>query len=577
MSSPVLSFPLADQQQWQDLVTKALKGVAPDSLHHLDEDGLDIAALYQIKAVSPAASDQVPVHRLTAHPAQRLAYGWRVCQPVEADAAPETVNAAILDELTAGATGIYLHLGSGAAAQLEQMLHDVVLGAADIVLDAGPNVGDALAAFAKMARGQGKNLSDISLDLAIDPFAPQADAALLAEGLQIMGGVIGGAGDADITDGVFRLNGWQWHNHGLSQVQELAYLLAAATQIFRSGTAAGLPAELIARKTSMSVALPADMFDGIAKCRALRRGWAGLVTALGLRADSYPLHLQALPSMRMFSLADADMNIMRTTTALLGGAMGGADMMTAYAHDALTGGSAMGRRLARMQQIIMIEESGLGRSLDAAGGAAFIEARTEALAAAAWAGFQGIEAAGGAAVAQAEQRFVAMAEAAARRRDQQLAQGALPLLGITVQPDSRPVGDLAPRWQTIARPAAVIEAIRRQSAKTPPRILILQQGDAADPRREAIRRVLRVGGMSAVHLTLPLALVDAVTIDAVTTARPAIVVLLDLKIDRLDPQVRAQLDHSILPGGIFEADDILPDTAQIAWLIKLADMTKDLD
>ena len=577
MSSPVLSFPLADQQQWQDLVTKALKGVAPDSLHHLDEDGLDIAALYQIKAVSPAASDQVPVHRLTAHPAQRLAYGWRVCQPVEADAAPETVNAAILDELTAGATGIYLHLGSGAATQLEQMLHDVVLGAADIVLDAGPHVGDALAVFAKMARGQGKNLSDISLDLAIDPFAPQADAALLAEGLHLMGGVMGGAGDADITDGVFRLNGWQWHNHGLSQVQELAYLLAAATQIFRSGTEAGLPAELIARKTSMSVALPADMFDGIAKCRALRRGWAGLVTVLGLRADSYPLQLQALPSMRMFSLADADMNIMRTTTALLGGAMGGADMMTAYAHDALTGGSAMGRRLARMQQIMMIEESGLGRSLDAAGGAAFIEARTEALAAAAWAGFQDIEAAGGAAVAQAEQRFAAMAEAAARRRDQQLAQGKLPLLGITVQPDSKPVGDLAPRWQTIARPAAVIEAIRRQSAKTPPRILILQQGDAADPRREAIRRVLRIGGMSAVHLTLPLAPVDAVTIDAVTTARPAIVVLLDLKIDRLDQQVRAQLDHSILPGGIFEADDILPDTAQIAWLIKLADMTKDLD
>ena len=577
MSSPVLSFPLAGQQQWQDLVTKALKGVAPDSLHHLDEDGLDIAALYQIKAVSPAASDQVPVHRLTAHPAQRLAYGWRVCQPVETDAAPETVNAAILDELAGGATGIYLNLGSAAATQLEQMLHDVVLGAADIVLDAGPHVGDALAVFAKMARGQGKNLSDISLDLAIDPFAPQADAALLAEGLHLMGGVMGGAGDADITDGVFRLNGWQWHNHGLSQVQELAYLLAAATQIFRSGTEAGLPAELITRKTSMSVALPADMFDGIAKCRALRRGWAGLVTALGLRADSYPLHLQALPSIRMFSLADADMNIVRTTTALLGGAMGGADMMTAYAHDALTGGSAMGQRLARMQQIIMIEESGLGRSLDAAGGAAFIEARTEALAAAAWAGFQGIEATGGAAVAQAEQRFVAMAEAAARRRDLQLAQGKLPLLGITVQPDSKPVGDLAPRWQTIARPAAVIEAIRRQSAKTPPRILILQQGDAADPLREAIRRVLRIGGMSAVHLTLPLAPVDAVTIDAVTMARPAIVVLLDLKIDRLDTQVRAQLDHSILPGGIFEADDILPDTAQIAWLIKLADMTKDLD
>ena len=78
--------------------------------------------------------------------------------------------------------------------------------------------------------------------------------------------------------------------------------------------------------------------------------------------------------------------------------------------------------------------------------------------------------------------------------------------------------------------------------------------------------------MSAVHLTLP-----PDPVDAVTMACPVIIVLLDLKIDRLDPQVRVQLDQSILPGGIFEADDILTDTAQIAWLIKLAEMTKDLD
>ena len=110
MSSPVLSFPAADRQQWQDLVTKALKGATPDSLHRTDEDGLDIAALYQVEPVtepapdqmqvlSPApldiaalyqvepvtepASGQVPIYRLTANPAQRLAAGWRVCQPVD--------------------------------------------------------------------------------------------------------------------------------------------------------------------------------------------------------------------------------------------------------------------------------------------------------------------------------------------------------------------------------------------------------------------------------------------------------------------------------------------------------------
>ena len=114
----------------------------------------------------------------------------------------------------------------------------------------------------------------------------------------------------------------------------------------------------------------------------------------------------------MFSLIDADVNILRTTTALLGGAIGGADIMTAFAHDELSGASPMGRRLARMQQIMMIEESGLGRSLDVAGGAAFIEARSDALAQSAWAAFQDIEAGGGAAAAQSDQRFAAMAEAA---------------------------------------------------------------------------------------------------------------------------------------------------------------------
>ena len=566
MSSPVLSFPAADRQQWQDIVAKALKGASADSLHRTDEDGLDIAALYQVEPLADTSSGQVPVHRLTANPAQRLAYGWRVCQPVDGGGKADEVNGKILDELSGGATGVYLSLGPMSAPDLEQMLHNVVLGAADIMIDAGPHISNVMAAFETLSHGQNKPLSDIGLDLAIDPFAPQSDASLLEDGL----GVLRRTDARQIPHGVFRLNGWQWHNQGMSQVQELGYLLATTTQIFRSGMAAGLSAAQIARKTSMCIALPADLFDGIAKCRAIRRGWAGLVTALGLDADSCRLQLQALPSLRMFSLIDADINMLRTTTALLGGAIGGADIMTAFAHDELSGASPMGRRLARMQQIMMIEESGLGRSLDAAGGAAFIEARSDALAKSAWAAFQDIEAGGGAAAAQSDQRFAAMAEAAATKRNKEFAAGALPMLGVTLQPDGQPVADLTSRWQAVSRPVAVIEAIRRQTALNPPRILILQPGGADNSKLHAVRRVLQIGGMSAVHLTLPLDQPDAVT-----TARPAIVVLIDMEIDALDPAIQAQLDHSLLAGGIFAADDILKSEAQIAWLITLADMTKE--
>ena len=76
--------------------------------------------------------------------------------------------------------------------------------------------------------------------------------------------------------------------------------------------------------------------------------------------------------------------------------------------------------------------------------------------------------------------------------------------------------------------------------------------------------------MSAVHFTMPLDQPDAVT-----NARPSIVVLIDMEIDSLEPAIQAQLDRSVLADGIFMADDILKSDSQIAWLIKLADMTKE--
>ena len=100
--------------------------------------------------------------------------------------------------------------------------------------------------------------------------------------------------------------------------------------------------------------------------------------------------------------------------------------------------------------------------------------------------------------------------------------------------------------------------------------MILQQNGSDNAKLHALRRVLQIGGMSAVHLTLPLDQPDAVA-----AARPAIVVLLDLDIAALDPAVQAQFDHSLLAGGLFTADNILASESQIEWLITLANMTKE--
>ena len=59
----------------------------------------------------------------------------------------------------------------------------------------------------------------------------------------------------------------------MTAVQELAWVLASLVEIMRGGMARGLDLSDLASKLSASLALPADLFDGIAKCRALRRGW----------------------------------------------------------------------------------------------------------------------------------------------------------------------------------------------------------------------------------------------------------------------------------------------------------------
>ena len=119
-----------------------------------------------------------------------------------------------------------------------------------------------------------------------------------------------------------------------------------------------------------------------------------LFAGLALDRTGLP-RLIGRPSLRMMSLLYPEQNMLRTTTALLGGAIGGADAMAALGHDYLSGESEEARRLARMTQLIMIEESSLSRSLDPASGSAFIENRTDDLASAAWTQFQTIEAQGG--------------------------------------------------------------------------------------------------------------------------------------------------------------------------------------
>ena len=191
--------------------------------------------------------------------------------------------------------------------------------------------------------------------------------------------------------------------------------------------------------------------------------------------------------------------------------------MSAAGHDVLTGESAPARRLVRMTQLMMMAESNLATTLDPASGSPFIESRTEALAVAGWQAFQAIESAGGLAAALEAGMIEDWENAAATAREDRLRKGRDELLGVTLQPKPEPVMVPLAAFDSVRRPAVLVEELRRKAALAPPRILSLLGDDerAADEDR-TLRQRLALAGLQAVSLTVASADEIAQGIEAAT-------------------------------------------------------------
>ena len=98
----------------------------------------------------------------------------------------------------------------------------------------------------------------------------------------------------------------------------------------------------------------------------------------------------------MFTREDPWVNVLRSTLAAFGASVGGADSITVLPYDTVLGlPERFGRRLARNTQILLADESNVGRVTDPGGGSWYLESLTDQVADAVWARFQEVEAAGG--------------------------------------------------------------------------------------------------------------------------------------------------------------------------------------
>ncbi|WP_078288063.1 methylmalonyl-CoA mutase small subunit [Mycobacterium sp. D16R24] len=491
---------------------KAVEDLPADPERLLDSptyDGIAIRPLYTALDELPESSlpGQWPFVR-GGDRRRDVNSGWKVAErfdrAIGTDAA--LVNEAILDALEQGTSAIVL---AGLAPEaVGRALQGVYLDLAPLQVEAGAELtGVAEAIFTVLDSYEG-NTAGVVVDLGADPLGDAFtgrsgvstdETVALAERASVRAEQI----HAITVDGTIA------HELGASDSQELAVAVAVGVAYLRLLLNAGLGIAEALRQISFRFAATDDQFLSIAKFRAARVLWARVAEVAGVPESGGAL-MHAVTSEPMMAQRDPWVNMLRTTLAAFGAGVGGADSVRVRRFDdAIAGGldavsPAFSARIARNTQLLLIEESHVGRVLDPGGGSWYIEDLTETLAQQAWSLFTEIEGAGG---FEASADLIRERIAATRaQRAEDIAHRRTSVTGVNEFPNLAEV-PLPPHPAGGYRYASDFEALRDRSdaslaaSGTRPTALLIPLGPLAEHnvRTTFASNLLASGGIEAVN------------------------------------------------------------------------------
>ena len=337
---------------------------------------------------------------------------WDICQmPLHPD--PTIANHEILADLEGGATSVHLkfHAASWGSAEegsgvvigdreaFDRVLKDFRPDMAALSLDPGPDFLRAIGMVTDFWARKAPSADQVRGFWGIDPLGALAEhgqlfAPLEAE-LTRMSALAALAADRWGHVRAVAVDTAVYHNAGASEAHELAAALATGAGYLRAMEAHGLAVEEAARQIVFRFAVDTDVLMTVAKLRAFRRLWQGVLESCGV-PDPRPADLHVMTSSRMLTRLDPWVNILRLTISGFAAGIAGADAITLAPFTAALGiPDPRARRLARNIQLLLIEESNFHRVTDPLSGAYAVEALTDELSVSTWGLFQEIEQQGG--------------------------------------------------------------------------------------------------------------------------------------------------------------------------------------
>lgn len=439
--------------------------------------------------------------------------GWKVAEtfPVNGSAAAEG-NGDVLLALTEGVSALVLRVGDGVpVADMDRLLEGVFLDLVPVILEVtgADYVAAADAVLALVTDMDSDQRSRLSLDLGADPLTAPLSGSAAAD----LSDVVATAAKVTSYDGALRaitVDGPAFHHLGASASWELAGSVAAGVAYLRALTDGGIGVADALRQIAFRFAADDDQFMTIAKLRAGRQLWARVAEVVG-EPDAGAATVHAVTSLAMMTQRDPWVNMLRTTLAAFSAGVGGADTVLVHPFDvAIPGGfpgtaASFARRIARNTQLLLLEESHIGRVLDPAGGSWFVEDLTKQLADEAWKHFQDIESRGG--FVAARDFVVEQIADVSRRRADDIAHRRTAITGVNEFPNlAEPPLPQSDSSGAVARYAAGFEALRDRSDAfldkhgSRPQVVLLPLGPLAEHniRTTFATNLLASGGIEAV-------------------------------------------------------------------------------
>ncbi|MBT8469644.1 MAG: methylmalonyl-CoA mutase subunit beta [Deltaproteobacteria bacterium] len=439
-------FPPVSKTEWIAKVEADLKGASYSGLRSAAPGGPELEPLYTAEDVEGLHDPGLPGIAPYLRGASPLG-GWVIRQEYE-EPRPDVCKEMIRQDVERGVEALWLRLGPRRGCrvltidELDELLSAVDLRNTSVCVDGGSDALAVASGFLAVAKRRGVGGGELEGGLGFDPIG-----LLAAEGC-IQGGLL--ARSAELRDVAIwcsnnapglraaNVSSNPYDGGGASIVQELAYTIATGIEYLRQLTDAGLSVDAAARQIGFSYAVSSDFFTQVAKLRAARWLWAKVVVSAGGEPGSAAMHIHCRTSRFTKTGLDPWVNMLRVTAECTAAVVGGAQSIATLPFDCVIGSpDELARRVARNTQVVLREESHLGKVADPAGGSWFVERLTSDLARAAWEEVRSTEREGGVVQALGSGKMVDAIHGIADEREKVLSKRKAALVGVSEFPDLR--------------------------------------------------------------------------------------------------------------------------------------------